>query len=122
MNCVKIAPEDQAIVELSINSVVGLTNPGTMKVRGKIKDREVIILIDYGVIHNFISNKVVQELSLPTKTTSHYRVILGSGAAVKGKGVCEDIELKLEGWKVVANFLPLELGGGMESGSKFLTT
>ncbi|XP_031745972.1 uncharacterized protein LOC116406393 [Cucumis sativus] len=111
LNCVEINPEDQAIVELSINSVVGLTNPGTMKVRGKIKDREVIILIDCGATHNFISDKVVQELSLPTKTTSHYGVILGSCAAVKGKGICEGIELELEGWKVEANFLPLELGG-----------
>ena len=49
LNCVEVA---NAIIELSINSVVGLTNPGTMKVRGKIGDREVIILIDCGVTHN----------------------------------------------------------------------
>lgn len=59
LNCVEIDQEDQAIVELSINSVVGLTNLVTMKVRGRIKDREVIILIDCGATHNFISDKVV---------------------------------------------------------------
>lgn len=31
------------MVELSINFVVGLTNPGTMKVRGKILGEVVIV-------------------------------------------------------------------------------
>ena len=59
---VRIAEEDQAIVELSINSVVGLSNSGTMKVRGEIKGKEVVILVDCGAIHNFISEKLVKNL------------------------------------------------------------
>ncbi|KAA0059567.1 Ty3/gypsy retrotransposon protein [Cucumis melo var. makuwa] len=35
----------------------------------------------------------------------------GSGTAVKGKGVCRDVEVQLEGWKVKDSFLPLQLGG-----------
>ncbi|KAA0041145.1 anthranilate synthase alpha subunit 2 [Cucumis melo var. makuwa] len=60
------------VVELSINSVVGLTNLGTMKVRGKLQGEE-----------------------LHTKETSHYGVILESGTAIKGKGVCENVEIML---------------------------
>ena len=33
------------------------------------------------------------------------------GTAVKGKGICEAVELMLGEWKVVDEFLPLELGG-----------
>lgn len=33
-------------VELSINSVVRLFNPGTMKVRGEILNQKVVVLID----------------------------------------------------------------------------
>ena len=33
LNMVKVVEEDQAIIELSMNSIVGLSNPGTMKVR-----------------------------------------------------------------------------------------
>ncbi|KAA0065750.1 peroxidase 64 [Cucumis melo var. makuwa] len=58
-----------------------------MKLRGRIKEKEVVILIDYGATHNFISEKLVNELQLATKGTSHYGVILGSGTAIKGKGV-----------------------------------
>ncbi|KAA0061363.1 peroxidase 64 [Cucumis melo var. makuwa] len=74
------------VVELSINSLVGLTNPGTMKVRGKLQGEEVVILIDCGATHNFILDKLVNEMKLHTKETSHYGVIQGSGAAIKGKG------------------------------------
>ena len=49
-------------VELSLNSVVGLTTPGTMKLRGLIKGTEVTILIDCGATHNFIGTKLVDEL------------------------------------------------------------
>ena len=57
------------------------------------------------------SEKLVNEMKLHTKETSHYGMFLGSGTAIKGKGVCENVELTLNEWKVIANFLPLELGG-----------
>ena len=74
-------------IELSINSVAGLDNPGTMKVKGKVKNEEVVVLIDCGATHNFIFKKLVTALNLPLKTTTTYGVILGSETAIKGKGV-----------------------------------
>ncbi|TYK09954.1 Ty3/gypsy retrotransposon protein [Cucumis melo var. makuwa] len=47
----------------------------------------------------------------PIEATTNYGVILGSGAAIKGKGICGKVEIMLGDWKVVDNFLPLELGG-----------
>ncbi|KAL4019455.1 hypothetical protein IC575_018203 [Cucumis melo] len=82
-----------------------------MKVRGKLLGEEVIVLIDCGATHNFVSEKLVKKLILPVKETSHYGVILGSGAAVQGKGICEKLEVQLNGWRIVEDFLPLELGG-----------
>ncbi|KAL0533232.1 hypothetical protein IC582_030448 [Cucumis melo] len=111
LGCMEINENLTTVVELSINSVVGLNDPGTMKVRGKLLGEEVVILIDCGATHNFVSEKLVKKLSLPIKETSHYGVILGSGAAVQGKGVCEKLEVQLKGWKIVEDFLPLELGG-----------
>ncbi|KAA0058232.1 Ty3/gypsy retrotransposon protein [Cucumis melo var. makuwa] len=99
------------VVELSINSVVGLNDPGTMKVRGKLLGEDVIILIDCGATHNFVSEKLVKKLILPIKETSHYGVILGSGAAIQGKGICEKLEVQLNNWKIIEDFLPLDLGG-----------
>ena len=53
----------------------------------------------------------MKKLFLPIKETSHYGVILGSGAAVQGKGICEKLEVQLNNWKIIEDFLPLDLGG-----------
>ncbi|KAL0539304.1 hypothetical protein IC582_023509 [Cucumis melo] len=110
-NVIEVGAVKNLNIELSINSVVGLTNPGTMKVKGKVKDEQVVVLIDCGATHNFISEKLVTNLNLPLKATTNYGVILGSGAAIKGKGICGKVEVLLGDWKVVDSFLPLELGG-----------
>ncbi|KAA0047682.1 ty3-gypsy retroelement transposase [Cucumis melo var. makuwa] len=44
--------------------------------------------------HNFVSEKLVKKLQLPTKETEHYGVILGSGTVIQGKGICEALEGK----------------------------
>ena len=81
LKMVRIDEEDQDIVELLINYVVGLSNLGTMKVRGEIEGKEVVILVDYRATHNFIFEKLVKCL----KDTSHYGVILGSDTTIKVK-------------------------------------
>ena len=103
--------KQELVIKLSINSVVRLTNPGTMKIKGMIRERSVVVLIDCGATHNFISENLVTQLLLSLEETSHYGVISGSESAVKGKGICKQVELLLSEWKVVDNFLPLELGG-----------
>ncbi|KAA0066460.1 uncharacterized protein E6C27_scaffold21G005610 [Cucumis melo var. makuwa] len=107
----EVINENRNFAELSINSVVGLNDPVTMKVRGKLLNKEIIVMIDCGATHNFISEKLVKTLRLSTKETAHYGVILGSGTAIQGKGVCQAVEIHLADWKVTEDFLPLELGG-----------
>ncbi|KAA0033135.1 ty3-gypsy retrotransposon protein [Cucumis melo var. makuwa] len=106
LRTVEIRGDTAASVELSINSVVGLNDLGTMKVRGWLRDKEVVILIDYGATHNFVSEKLVKLLHLPIKETAHYRVILGSGTAIQGKGICESLEVQMKEWTVKEDFLP----------------
>lgn len=42
------------VVKLSLNSVVGLTTLETMKLRGSMGTREVVVLLNCGASHNFI--------------------------------------------------------------------
>ena len=57
-----------------------------------MKGEEIVVLIDCEATHNFISKKLVNEMKLHTKETSHYGVIPDSGTAIKRKGVCENVE------------------------------
>ncbi|KAA0057272.1 hypothetical protein IC582_010044 [Cucumis melo] len=107
----EVKDDNQTLIELSINSMVGLNDPGTTKVKGMIQNKEIVVIIDCGVKHNFILEKLVKSLPLIIKETAHYGVILGSGTTIQGKGVCELVEIQLVDWKVTEDFLPLELGG-----------
>lgn len=99
-----------ASVELSLNSVVGLTVFRTMKLKSSIGSKEVIILIDWRTSHNFISEEMVQQLGLPLSSTTGYGVIMETNFIVKGEGVCRNIKLQLQNVTVEEDFLPLELG------------
>lgn len=82
-----IVEEVGEVVKLSLNTVVGFSTPGTMKLRGEVDQTGVVVLIDCGASHNFISQKLVEALEIPTVETSNYGVVMGSGVAVKGKGI-----------------------------------
>ena len=97
-------------MEVSLNSVVGLTSPKTMKLLGTVLNREVVVLVDSGATHNFITADLVQELQLPVSQTEHYGVQMGTGQAVQGAGVCRAVPLMLQELAIIADFSPLPLG------------
>ncbi|KAH9656946.1 hypothetical protein KPL70_022865 [Citrus sinensis] len=101
---------ENQVVEVSLNSVVGLTSPKTLKLAGEINNQKVVVLIDSGASHNFISNELVSILKLPITNTKPYGVILGTGSATKAQGICRGVGLILQGVETIADFLPLDLG------------
>lgn len=64
--------------------------------RGKLQNEEVVILIDCGDTHNFVSEKLVKQLQLPIKETPHYGVILSFGTAIQRKGIYKALEVQNE--------------------------
>ncbi|GJY45837.1 putative mitochondrial protein [Tanacetum coccineum] len=98
------------MVEVSLNSVMGFTPNRTMKLRGKIGDREVAVLIDCGATHNFISSKIVEELGLAVSDSGTYNVTLGNGETTRSKGICKGLVVVFPEIQVFEDFLPLELG------------
>ena len=97
-------------VELSLNSMVGLTTSRTMKIKGTIGSNEAIILVDYGVTHDFLFLDLVQRLALPLTTTTSYGVVMGIGISMKGKSICKGVCISMQGLIVVEDFVPLKLG------------
>nr|GEV45210.1 ribonuclease H-like domain-containing protein [Tanacetum cinerariifolium] len=65
------------MVEVSLDSIMRFTPNRMMKLRGKIGDQEVAVLIDCGATHNFISSKIVEELGLAVSDSRAFNVTLG---------------------------------------------
>ena len=72
------------------------------------------MLIDCG-------KKLVSLLKLPMEEISNYGVILGSGIAIKGKGICENVELMISECKVVDISYPWSWGSGCNLSDAMVT-
>ncbi|XP_024027268.1 uncharacterized protein LOC112093319 [Morus notabilis] len=98
-------------VDLSLNSMRGMSSSNTRKLRGWIGGREIVALVDSGATHSFISKLVVKELHLPMDSTVSNNILVGNGMCVKQTGVCWGVRVWIQGHLVEENFFSFELGG-----------
>lgn len=84
------------VIEVSLNSIVGFTSNHTMKVKGEIIDRNVL-LIDSGAIHNFLFTQVAEQLRVKLIYTGSYRVMMGTGKVELSRGICRGLKLTIQG-------------------------
>lgn len=97
-------------VSLNAQSLMEINFPKTMKFVADLEGRQVVILLDSGVIHNFISNRVVAKLKLRVRHTN-FAIILGDDRKIEEVGRCKKMELKFQGICIVQNFFLFCLEG-----------
>lgn len=74
-------------------------NSNSIKIWGKLVETNVMVLIDCGASHNFVSSKWVLEKQLPmTERTAYTRKI-------KSNGVCRQLILQIQGLKIQQDFI-----------------
>ncbi|PNX99328.1 retrotransposon-related protein [Trifolium pratense] len=115
----EVSEEEEAVeVECKSLGVLGSMNGyRTMKVEGKVENVDVLVLIDSGASHNFISPQITTALGLPVSPMAAKSIKLGDGHKIVSKGVCEGVKIKLGPMDVVVDALVLELGG-LDMGNK----
>ncbi|KZV32717.1 hypothetical protein F511_31772, partial [Dorcoceras hygrometricum] len=107
-------PEDATecgTLELPLFSIGGVSQPQTLKLRGRIQGTEVVIMVDSGASHNFISRPLVEKLGLNVDESVRFRVRLGDGAKVLGRGLCRNMQIDLGACNVTITGHLFELGG-----------
>ena len=55
--------------EITLYALVGNPSPNTMRVKSKIKDQEVMSLLDSGSTHNFLDTAMAMKLQLQINTS-----------------------------------------------------
>ncbi|KZV57865.1 hypothetical protein F511_03434 [Dorcoceras hygrometricum] len=98
-------------LELPLFSISGMTQPQTLKMRGQIKDEEVVVMIDSGASHNFVSRQMVERLGMKIDETVRFGVCLGDGTKVRCQGICHGLEIQLGTYTVAISGHLFELGG-----------
>lgn len=78
---------------------------------GEIAKERVLVQIDSGASHNFISTRLLQKLQLQIDPTLPYWSKVGGGQWIKTSGVCGKLKLQLQQLTFKEDFYVLSLDG-----------
>ena len=98
------------LMVISLSSFFGMSSPTTTKVWGSIGKLDIVVMLDSGATHNFLSSRVVQKMNIPLVQDRRLEILLGTGITVNGAGFCEGVSFKLPTLEDTADFIMLELG------------
>jgi hypothetical protein len=72
-----------------------ISTPQTLKIKGYIKKKKVIFLIDYGSTHNFVHYKLAKYLNCFVYPTPEFQVMIADGGTINCLGKCNNINLTM---------------------------
>ncbi|PNX93254.1 Ty3/gypsy retrotransposon protein, partial [Trifolium pratense] len=107
--------EEEVQGEMSLMNFCQLSNTGrsmpqVIKLQGTIQEVPVVILVDSGASHNFISQNLVHKMNLTVNDDAALNIKLGDGFCSKTKGTCSNLEIDIKGLKVTVDVQLFELG------------
>ncbi|KAF2299218.1 hypothetical protein GH714_030990 [Hevea brasiliensis] len=97
--------------EISLHALSGWTTQKTMRVWAKIDHHEVVILIDSGSTHNFISDRMANVLHLPTTPIEPFNVKVADGKPLTCKGKFDNVNILIQGIPFALTLYALPLSG-----------
>ena len=83
--------------EISLHALTGWSPYKTMQVKATIKSHELIVLIDSGSTHNFISERIANILQLPVQPTKPFNVKIANGRSLTCQGRFKDVPIRVQG-------------------------
>ena len=95
-SCEELQGTTTEVMEMSLYSYMGWSSPTTTKIQGRIGKTNVVVLIDSGATHNFLSPEVMTKAHLQQEDMSSFKVMVGTGITVNGCGVCKGVTLQLQ--------------------------
>ncbi|GJU57552.1 transposon ty3-G gag-pol polyprotein [Tanacetum coccineum] len=68
--------QDDSHAEISFHAIFGSITPQTLRLPGKIKNKEVVVLIDGGSTHNFVDQALVDRFGLVVEKDMPFKVVV----------------------------------------------
>ncbi|OMO92934.1 Aspartic peptidase [Corchorus olitorius] len=103
--------EDQENPIISLHAILGISGYQTMRVEGKIKPLEVVMLVDSGSTHNFLDYNLAKVLKLPYKRGFRKEVTVANREAICTADYYKGVEWPVQSVRFITNFFILPLHG-----------
>ena len=97
--------------EISLHALTGWSIARTMRVSAKVGPHELIVLIDSGLTHNFINERIAELLQLPMVPIEPFNVKVANGDPLKCQERFENVSVLLQGIPSTLTFYSLPLIG-----------
>jgi hypothetical protein len=93
------------------NALSGISTPQTLKIKGYIKNKKVIVLIDSGSTHNFIHYKLAKDLNCFVYPVSEFQVMIANGGTINFSGKCNNINLTMGEYVMNSPMIAIPMSG-----------
>jgi len=108
----ELAVEDQLHEEfsqLSLNALSSLNSTSCIKLKARVKDKVLLILVDSGSTHSFISSKFVELAKLYTVPTGTRKVKLANGEGLQTDRMVPQLQCYCQGQSFTTDMVVLEM-------------
>ena len=96
---------------LSCNALDGISTPQTLEIKGYIKNKKVIVLIDSGSTHNFIHYKLAKDLICFVYLVPKFQVMITDGGTINCSRKCNNINLTMGKYVMNIPMTAIPMGG-----------
>jgi hypothetical protein len=91
--------------------LAGISTPQTLKIKGYIKKKKVIVLIDSSSTHNFIHYKLAKALNCFVYPVPDFQVMIAYGGTINCSGKCNKINLTMGEYVMNSPMIAIPMGG-----------
>ena len=107
-----LATEDELneqFCQLSINAIAAKDNISCLKFRAKVKDKVMLVLLDSGSSHSFVSKQFVDMTNIPLIPTHPKRVKLANGNTITTDSMAANMKWYCQGHTMTSNMIVLDM-------------
>jgi hypothetical protein len=96
---------------ISLHALVGISTPQKLKIKGYIKQRLIVVLIDSNNTHNFIHCRVSKYVNCFIRPVSNFIILIANGGIMKCGSRCENVKLQMGDYALKNHMFFIAMGG-----------
>ncbi|KAJ0482832.1 putative nucleotidyltransferase, Ribonuclease H [Helianthus annuus] len=98
---------EETQAEISFHAISGTILPQTLRLSGRIKNKDVVVLVDGGSTHNFIDKALVDRLGLIVNHDVKFEVVVANCEKLVCTGRVKNLSILIQGYTIATDFFVL---------------